>query len=171
MRHFYIFILTIYLLIIFYSVSMAENSDEGIRLFYLQEYDKAREVFDNLLNIDSQNPIAHYFLGLIEYQQGNIVKAKAYIQIAHGLLNSMQTDNKMPIDEKHVRIEFPEEYKVMIYYKDGWYIMPKEMSTRTVYTLETGSNYKIKLEPPTKSSFITKTLLGVAIAISLLLMR
>lgn len=156
---------------VFCSDSMAENSDEGIRLFYSQEYDKAREVFDNLLSMDNQNPIAHYFLGLIEYQQGNTVRAKAYIQIAHDLLSPMQTDNKVTIDEKHAQIEFPEEYKVRVYYKDGWYIMPKELLTRKVYSLETGSTYKIKLESPTKSSFITRISLGLAIAISLFLMR
>jgi tetratricopeptide (TPR) repeat protein len=149
----------------------AFNQALGEKMFYSKDFKKAREAFEMVLRLENRDAQAHYFLGLIEYEEGNIDRAKARFQIAHECLSSMQDDTVLPIDDNRIQLEFPEEYKVRIYYKDGWYITPKDNPDETIYSLETGSKYRIRLEKSDKNSFIPKTLLGLAIAISFFLVK
>jgi len=145
----------------------------GEKMFRSGDLEKARETFEKALRLNNQNPQAHYFLGLIEYEEGNIEKAKTRFQIAHECMGSLSEDDYLLADDKHVQLEFPDNYEARIYYKDGWYIFPKDPTVMNsmVRSLESGSTYRIKLKPPSERSINAKTVIISLIALSFFLAR
>lgn len=162
----------------------------GERMFRSREFTRAREAFEKVLDLDSQDAQAHYFLGLIEYEEGNIERAKTRFRIAHecvsGLMDSWaygsvsqltcESMRTLP-DTKQVQLEFPDEYKARVYYKDGWYVKSKPESRIEAHgpidllTLEAGSAYRIELEPGRKESWARRGIIGLIVAMSFLLAR
>jgi len=61
----------------------------GERMFRSREFTGARAAFQKVLELDSQDAQAHYFLGLIEYEEGNIEKAKTRFRIAHECISKL----------------------------------------------------------------------------------
>jgi len=172
-----------------------EALELGEMLFRSRDLEKAREAFEKLLLIDSQNAFAHYLLGLVEYEEGNIEKAKMRFQIAHECINKSisplvnesidQWANRLidlP-DAKHVQLEFSDNYDARVYYKDGWYVRPKGKSmSPLVYgsmgresvnllTLDGGSTYRIELKSGHKESWVRVGVIGVMVALSFFLAR
>ena len=47
----------------------------GKEMFRNGSYEEARKVFENAITLDSKNSQAHYFLGLLDYEKGDIEKA------------------------------------------------------------------------------------------------
>lgn len=141
--------------------------------FHSRELKKAREAFEKVLDLDSQSAQAHYFLGLIEYEEGNIEEAKTRFQIAHECLGPLSVSSQLPIDAKQVQVEFPHEYESRVYYMDGWYVTPKEsaVGNRNIHLLAAGSAYRIRLKPKHSGSWIRKGIVGVVIAFSFFLAR
>jgi len=143
----------------------------GERMFSLHDFQKSREAFEKVLNTDSRNSRAQYFLGLIEYEEGNIEKAKIRFQIAYECLETQRDAIQLPADAKKVRLEFPDEYKANIYYKDGWYLKPKNKSETSSVSLNAGSDYRIELKSNHKETWINKSIIGIVIAFSFFLVR
>ncbi len=151
------------LICFFILVSVAYSKDIGAsdrilgeKMFYSGEYGNAREAFERALRQDNQDAQVHYFLGLIEYEEGNIEKAKTRFQIAHECLSSFKNGNLLADD-----------------YKDGWYVVPKDpaVMNSNIQSLESGSTYRIKLEPSSGKSLIAKTVVVSFIALSFFLAR
>ncbi len=144
--------------------------EEALRSGELRE---AREAFEKVLELDSRNAQAHYFLGLMEYEEGNIEKAKTRFQIAHECLESFEAVDPLVIDDEHVQIEFPEDYESRISNKDGWYISPKDPDAfdKTVHSLEAGSTYRLALRSKRKYSWVRRGAIGLALVVSFLLAR
>lgn len=160
--------------LILVSYAYSENVDVlGEKLFRSGDFEKAREVFNKSLSLDNLNPQTHYFLGLIEYEEGNIEKAKTRFQIAHECLIPFNQDMSLLIDNNNVHLEFPDNYEVRVYYKDGWYIVPKDPAAvnSKLHSLESGSNYKIRLKTPSVKSFNAKVIIVSLIAFSFFLAR
>ncbi len=145
----------------------------GEEFFHFRELKKAREAFEKVLDLDSQNAQAHYFLGLIEYAEGNIEEAKARFQIAHECLGLSSEIPQLPINAKQAQIEFPDEYEPRMYYRDGWYVSPKDpaAANRGVHPLEAGSTYRVELKPKRKRSLIRTGIVGLIVAFSFFLAR
>ncbi len=145
----------------------------GEAAFRSGELRAAREAFEKVLELDSQNAQAHYFLGIIEYEAGNMEKAKARFQIAHECLEASQAVDLSTTDNEYAQIEFPEDYEARIYNKDGWYISPKDPDVlhKNVHSLEAGSTYRITLRSKRKYSWIQRGVIGLALAFSFLLAR
>ena len=145
----------------------------GERMFRSREFTEARKAFGKVLEIDSQDAQAHYFLGLIEYEEGNVEKAKTRFQIAHDCLGSSQVLPQLPIDDKQVQLEFPDGYGARVYYKDGWYVSTKDAATihKAVHSLEAGSTYRIELRSEHRESWVSRGMIGLIVAITFLLAR
>ena len=145
----------------------------GERMFRSREFKKAREAFEKALLLDSQDAQAHYFLGLIEYEEGNVEKAKTRFQIAYECLGSSLETSSLPPDTEQLQLEFPREYEARVYYKDGWYIKPKDASAvnKDVHSLEVDSTYRIELKPKRKESWIRRGMIGLVLAFSFFLAR
>jgi tetratricopeptide (TPR) repeat protein len=145
----------------------------GEEMFRSGHLKEARMAFENIVKLDSRNPQAQYFLGLIEYEEGNIEKSKARFQIAYDCLD-LQSGTELPkIDMKQAELQFPDDYKARIYYKDGWYVRPKNPSdiSKTILSLEEGSSYKIELKPEHKSSWRNRGIIGLVVLLSFFLVR
>ena len=105
---------------------------------------------------------AQYLLGVIEYNEGNVEAARVWFQRAWealednplpplirgteaGKVTALPTSSTAP-----AKIQFPEGYKVNVYYRDGWYIQPRNPSVGKerpkVYSFLPGSTYKIRVE-------------------------
>jgi hypothetical protein len=128
---------------------------------------------------------AQYLLGVIEYNEGNVEAARVWFQRAWealedsplplrfrsprigplirgteaGKVTALPTSSAVP-----AKIQFPEGYKVNVYYRDGWYIQPKDSSVgrksmglpsppragvggaANLYSFLPGSTYKIRVE-------------------------
>ena len=124
------------------SVSPASSGEDphvfylllGEKMFRSGEFAGAREAFEKVLELDSQDAQAHYFLGLIEYEERNIEKAKTRFRIAHECISGLmdlwahEPIGTLP-DTKQVQLEFPGGHKAGVYYKNGWYVKPKKRST------------------------------------------
>lgn len=146
----------------------------GERMFRSRDYEKAREAFKSVLDLDSQNAEAHYFLGLIEYEEGNPEKAKARFQIAHECLSLSVDTMDLPVNSGQVQLEFTDDYEANVYYKDGWYMKPKDplAAHRSFCSLDAGSTYKVKLKPTQKYSWARRGMvIAFAVAISFLMAR
>jgi tetratricopeptide (TPR) repeat protein len=146
----------------------------GEKMFRFRDFGKAREAFERVLELDSQNTEAHYFLGLIEYEEGNAEKAKTRFQIAHECLSLSVGTMDLPVNSGQVQLEFPDDYEASIYYKDGWYINPKDLMAvhKPFYSLDAGSTYRIKLKPTHKYSWTRRGMVIASIvAISFLMAR
>jgi len=165
----------------YYELSSAEDKNTqiidnyittGENMFRSRELDKSREAFENILKIDSQNFYAQYYLGLIEYEEGNTEKARIRFQIAYEFLpDSIKKNNmKLPADTE-VQLEFPDEYQANVYYKDGWYIKPKNISANKRTSLEAGSNYRIELKPDYRKPLMISSIAGILVLVSFLLAR
>jgi hypothetical protein len=110
--------------------------------------------------VTSDSAIAQYLLGVIEYNEGNVELARVWFQQAWGSLETAEDeiaaqktqafgralDKSTP--PAAAKVQFPEGYKVNVYYRDGWYIQPKNSSVeeKQVYSFLPGSSYKIRLE-------------------------
>jgi len=105
--------------------------------------------------------IAQYLLGVIEYNEGNVELARVWFQRAYesleaeeGNVTAQKTQafgralDKSPPPATPAKVQFPEGYKVNVYYRDGWYIQPKNPSVgkKQVYSFLPGSTYKIRVE-------------------------
>ena len=145
----------------------------GERMFRSQELKEARAAFEAVLNLDSQNAQAHYFLGLIEYEEGNVEKAKTRFQIAHDCLALSPSISQGRPDAKQAQVEFPNDYEAKVYYRDGWYIRPKDPRSgdKAVHSLEAGSSYRIELRPKYRESWIRKGAIGFIMMLSFFLAR
>ncbi len=146
----------------------------GQKMFRSRDFGKAREAFESVLDLDSQNAEAHYFLGLIEYEEGNPEKAKARFQIAHECLSLSVDTMDLPVNSGQVQLEFTDDYEASVYYKDGWYMKPKDPLAvhRPFYSLDAGSTYKVKLKPTQKYSWARRGMvIAFAVAISFLMAR
>jgi len=145
----------------------------GEKAFRSRKLKEAREAFEKALALNSQDAHAHYFLGLIEYAEGNIEKAKARFQIAHECLDLSSEISQLPISDKQAQVEFPDEYEVRMYYKDGWYVNPKDpaVARRGVHPLESGSTYRIELKQKHKGSWFRAGIVGLVVVFSFFLSR
>jgi tetratricopeptide (TPR) repeat protein len=126
----------------------------------MRDLETARVHFQAALEEDSQNAEAHYFLGVIEYENGNIEAAKARFQLAHEVVSNFKQN------VQKAELQFPDGYNVRVYYKDGWYLQSKKapiLSEAATYSFQTGSTYKvsIKKSKPGKLSFYAKLLVGL----------
>ena len=84
-----------------------------------------------------------------------------------------ESEQSSTIDNKQAQLEFPDDYESRIYYRDGWYVKPKDPSavSKTIQSLEAGSTYKIELKPQRKEMWIIKGIIGIAIALTFFLAR
>lgn len=173
----------------------------GEKMFHSRDLKGTRAAFEMVLKSDSQNAQAHYFLGLVEYEEGNVEKAKTRFQIAHecvdGLMGSWAHEPIDLPDAKQVQLEFPDGYEARIYYKDGWYVKPKNVGSpkaspvkkkesdvgspaqasayagaarKSVYSLEAGSSYRIEVKSG-KTLWIRRSVIGLFVALSFFLAR
>ncbi len=145
----------------------------GVEFFHSRELKKAREAFEKVLDLDSQSAQAHYFLGLIEHEEGNIEEAKTRFQIAHECLGLSSEFLQLPINAKQALIEFPDEYEPRMYYRDGWYVSPKDpgVANSGGYSLEAGSTYRVELKLKRNRSLIHTGIVGLIVAFSFFLAR
>jgi tetratricopeptide (TPR) repeat protein len=146
----------------------------GERMLRSRDFGKAREAFESVLELDSQNAEAHYFLGLIEYEEGNLEKAKARFQIAHECLGLSIDTMDLPVNSGQVQLEFPDDYEASVYYKDGWYMKSKDPLAvhRHFYSLDAGSTYRVKLKSTYKYSWARRGMItAFIVAISFLMAR
>jgi len=61
----------IFVISLFYlSAALAQNVDEGIELFYAEKYEDAKEIFERILQSNSNDSTAHFFLGQIYFSLG-----------------------------------------------------------------------------------------------------
>lgn len=159
-------------MILFVYDLIAGEMDLGEKMFRSGDLKGARTFYEKVLTTDSQNAIAQYFLGLIEYEEGNIDKAKLRFQIAYECLKPK--DLAEPLinqpDSKKIILEFPDNYEAKTYYKDGWYLSPKTSLGKSV-SLDTGSTYKIKLNPKNREPWLSRGMIGFAIFLSFFLAR
>lgn len=161
----------IFMVLFVYELN-AEDIDLGKKMFNSRDLKGARAFYEKLLSVDSQNALAQYFLGLIEYEEGNIDRAKLRFQIAYECLNPKELEKTLMIssDDRKIILEFPDEYEAKIYYKDGWYVSPKTSLGNSV-SLDTGSTYRIKLNSKRKESWLSRSIIGVIIFLGFLLAR
>ena len=145
----------------------------GEKYFHSRELKKAREAFEKALGLDSQSAQAHYFLGLIEHEEGNVEEARTRFQIAHECLSSSSEAAHLPIDAKQAQIEFPDEYEPRMYHRDGWYVSPKgaAVAHRGIHSLATGSTYRIELKPKHGRPWVHTGVVAVIVAFSFFLAR
>lgn len=146
----------------------------GQKMFRSRDFGKAREAFESVLDLDSQNAEAHYFLGLIEYEEGNPEKAKARFQIAHECLSLSVDTMDLPVKSGQAQLEFTDDYEASVYYKDGWYMKPKDPLAvhKPFHSFDAGSTYKVKLKPTQKYSWARRSMvIAFAVAISFLMAR
>jgi len=150
-----------------------KNLEAGQEMFRSGNFKEARKSFDNVLRLDSRNVKAQYFLGLIEYEEGNIEKAKLRFQIAHECSGLPSDSKPLQIGVKQAQLQFPDDYQARIYYKDGWYIKSKNPSddNKTLFSLDAGSSYKIELKSKNTKSWLTSGILGSVVLFSFLLAR
>ncbi|MBC8232376.1 hypothetical protein H8E77_22745 [bacterium] len=102
----------------------------------------------------TSNSTTQYLLGVIEYNEGNVELAKIWFQQAYesleaeeGKIAAQKTQtfgralDKSSPQATPAKVQFPEGYKVDVYYRDGWYIQPKNSSAgeKVVPTFEKGS--------------------------------
>jgi hypothetical protein len=105
-----------------------------------------------------------------EYNEGNVELAKIWFQRAWESLESdggkataktqaFRHELEQAPPAKPAKVQFPEGYKVDVYYRDGWYIQPKNSDfgekalpqvtaeqSEQVYSFLPGSTYKIRLQ-------------------------
>lgn len=159
----------------------------GERMFRSREFTEAREAFEKVLELDSQDAQAHYFLGLIEYEEGNVEKAKVRFQISHECLGTALENLGLSADvgeldvlpnDKQVQLEFSDEYEAKVYYKDGWYLTEKKAAYgnkgsygKEIKTLEAGSTYRIDLKSGRKESWGRRFAIGLVLALTFFLAR
>jgi tetratricopeptide (TPR) repeat protein len=144
----------------------------GEKMFYSGKFKEAQEIFNKVLEIDLKNPQAQFFLGLIEYENGNFEKAKTRFQIAYECIDSAKyIEQEMP-NPGQIQLEFPDKNKANLYYKDGWYLKQKgSNNNQTLLSLDSGSNYKVLFKPTNKTNLLSKITIGVIITLSFLLVR
>lgn len=147
--------------------------ETGQEMYRSGNFKEARKAFDNTLKLNSKNVQAQYFLGLIEYEEGNIEKAKLRFQIAHECSGLPSESKPLQIEAKQAQLQFPGDYQARIYYKDGWYIKSKNPSdvNKTLFSLDAGSNYKIELKSKHTKSWLTSGIVGSVVLLSFLLAR
>ena len=151
----------------------------GEEMFFQRNFAEAREAFQKLLNIDNRDAQAHYFLGLIEYELGNAAEAKSRFQTAYECLEEKvkipddAQQSKELLDSDKVQMEFPDEFEVNMYYKDGWYVSPKTMAAyrENAYKLDTGSNYRVEVKSEGRESWVHRGVVGLVVLFSFLLAR
>ncbi|MBN2384726.1 tetratricopeptide repeat protein [bacterium] len=54
----------------------------GFALIKQQKYDEALSMFEQVLTVNPHYPLTHYYLGLVKYIQGDLVKARIYLDEA-----------------------------------------------------------------------------------------
>jgi tetratricopeptide (TPR) repeat protein len=145
----------------------------GQEMFQSGNFVEARKAFDNVLKLNSKNVQAQYFLGLVEYEEGNIEKAKIRFQIAHECLGLPSESKPLQIGAKQAQLQFPDNYQARIYYKDGWYIRPKSSSdiNTNLLSLDSGSDYKIELKSNHTKSWLISGVVGSVVLLSFFLAR
>jgi len=145
--------------------------ETGQVMFRSENFVAARKAYDNVLQLNSKNVLAQYFLGLIEYEEGNIEKSKIRFQIAHECLG-LPSESK-PFEAKQMQLQFPDDYQARIYYKDGWYIRPKNLSdvNKSLLLLDAGSNYKIELKSNHAKPWLISGAVGSIVLLSFFLAR
>jgi len=147
---------------------------QGEKMFRTRDFREARAAFGKVLQLDSRDAQAHYFIGLIEYEEGNVEKAKFRFQLAHECLSSLVDTLKLPIDVKQVQLEFPGDYETRVYYKDGWYMTPKDplAAYKDYHSLDADSTYKIQLKARNRESWVrSSTIIGFLVVLSFFLGR
>lgn len=134
---------------------------------------EAREAFEKALELDSQDPNAQYFLGLIDYEEGNIEEARIRLRMAHERLAGYVDTLILPTNDEWLQLEFSEDDKSRVYYRDGWYITPKSSAAaqQSVHLLKADSTYKINLEPGNKRPLVSKGVVGLLVLLSFFLAR
>jgi tetratricopeptide (TPR) repeat protein len=145
----------------------------GEKLFRSRKLNEARSEFQKVLELESQNPQAHYYLGLIDYEQGNIQKAKTRFRIAHECLSDSVDTVQLPTDDKQVQLEVPDGYIATTYYRDGWYTRPKnpKIIRESLHSLEVNSTYKIQLKSEREKPWTFGTVMAVVLALSFFIAR
>lgn len=134
---------------------------------------------------------AQYLLGVIEYNEGNVELAKVWFQRAYESLEAEEdyrnrtfrtftaqtltfgralSDKSAP-PATPAKVQFPEGYKVNIYYRDGWYIQPKNTSVgkKQVYSFLPGSTYKIRVEAENEQSGRKRVNIGMKVIAALVM--
>jgi hypothetical protein len=111
--------------------------------------------------LNSDSAIKQYLLGVIEYNEGNVELAKVWFQQAWESLEAEESNITSPktqalwnaLDKSlslspPAKIQFPEGYKINVYYRDGWYIRSRDLSAskKQVYSFLPESTYKIRVE-------------------------
>jgi tetratricopeptide (TPR) repeat protein len=146
------------------SISLGEEA------FRSRDLKKARDIFENMIKSDSKNAQVQYFLGLVEYEDGNLEKAKVRFQIAYDCLSPLVGTAITSIGDRKVLFEMSDNYEALVYYKDGWYLRSKNPDSLT-HSLDIGSNYRIEISPKSKRFWMTGGIIGSIIALSFLSAR
>ncbi len=170
--------LFLFLIVLGSNLLALENDDDlrsqmilGEEMFHLNEFDKAREIFEKVIKKDMKNPQAHLYLGLIEYEKGSLERAKTRFQIAYECLIDAKDIEKMPNPDQ-IQLEFSDKDKVWLYNKDGWYLRQKNPEeNQSVLLLDSGSNYKVLFKPTSKMSLLSRIFIASTIALSFLFVR
>ena len=114
----------------------------------------------------SDSATTQYLLGVIDYNKGDVASAKVWFQRAweslkaeEGAEGGRTKKDEFTPSATPAKVQFPEGYKVNVYYRDGWYIQPKNPSVlsaataaqaggkKQVYSFLPGSTYKIRVKP------------------------
>ena len=158
-------------------------------------------------HVRSDNPLAgaladeadsatvQYSLGVSEYNEGNVESARVWFQRAYEslegdkgarLATALKTQKfgsrSRPLEATPAKVQFPEGYKVDVYYRDGWYIQPKDspvgnaltpvLSQRNrelVYSFLPGSTYKIRVEAENEQNKHEQINMGVKVIAALVM--
>lgn len=95
-----------------------------------------------------------YQLAVAEFNFGNTVEARARLRQAHALIERSQSTIQQDM-KSFAELHIDGAYSFLPVSRDGWRLQPKgrtsqDVSRQRIYRLDTGSVYKMKLEP-TKS--------------------
>jgi hypothetical protein len=144
---------------------------------------------------EADSATVQYSLGVIEYNEGNVESAKVWFQRAYESLEGdkgarLATARKTqmfgsinkPPEATPAKVQFPEGYKVNVYYRDGWYIQPKDSSVgnaltpvlsrrerELVYSFLPGSTYKIRVEAENEQNKHERINMGVKVIAALVM--
>lgn len=145
----------------------------GERMLRSGRLKEAHAAFENVIALDSENVQAHYFLGVLNYEEGDVEKAISRFQIAHDCLNPLSETIPLKIEEKQAQLQFPDSYEARIYRKDDWYIKSKNPSDidKSTVSLEAKSSYGIEIEPKNRHPLVSRMVIGMSILVSFALIR
>jgi tetratricopeptide (TPR) repeat protein len=81
-RSIYIFKICLVLYLLTFSEISQDLIEQGKILFQSERYDEAKIIFGQILDLNSENPEANYFMGRIYFAAGDYHKAKEYLEKA-----------------------------------------------------------------------------------------